>query len=495
MTRLERMYTMIYDHDLLSVQEVRHMIKKAKIAAEKLGEFSQIQIDTIVEQMTKAAVEHAEELARLAVEETGFGVYKDKVAKNYFASKILYDYIKDMKTVGIIKEDKEQKLLEIAVPVGVIAGLIPSTNPTSTAIYKCIIAMKSANSIILSPHPAAQGVIQKTCEILSQAAKEAGAPSEVFQCMSIPNLQGTQELMQNVDLILATGGKEMVKAAYSSGVPALGVGPGNVPAFIEKSADIHKAVERILASKTFDNGVICASEQAIVTEECIKDQVKAEFMTQGAYFLGEEEAKQVSQVIIKANGKLNPGIVGKSAFAIAKMAGLALNSDVKVLIYEEKGVGINYPFSIEKLSPLLAFYAEKDWVAACEKCIEILKFGGIGHSLVIHSRNEAVIREFALKKPASRILVNTPSTQGAIGATTHLAPALTLGCGAIGGSATSDNVTPLHLINIRHAAYGIKEANEVEGMPKKHQGVPKRQIEINLDELTQQVIEILKKIN
>ncbi len=479
---------MLYDHDLLSVQEVRHMIKKAKIAAEKVGQFSQIQVDAIVENVAQVAMQHAQELAQLAVDETGFGVYQDKVTKNYFASKNLYDYIKDMKTVGIINEDTEKKLLEIAVPVGVIAGLIPSTNPTSTVIYKCMIAMKSANSIILSPHPAAKEVIQKTCKILSQAAKEAGAPEDVFQCMSMPTLQGTKELMENVDLILATGGKEMVKAAYSSGVPALGVGPGNVPAFIEKTADIPRAVERILASKTFDNGVICASEQAIVTEECIKDTVKTELIAQGAYFLGDEEARKVGQIMIKAGGKLSPAIVGKSAYTIAKMAGLVLNDDIKVLIYEEKGVGANYPFSIEKLSPLLAFYVEKDWKAACEKCIEILRFGGIGHSLVIHSQDEGIIREFALKKPASRILVNTPSTHGAIGVTTHLAPALTLGCGAIGGSATSDNVTPLHLINIKHVAYGIKEANEIEGIPKK-------QIPLDLDELTKRVIEILKNFN
>ncbi|WP_070000599.1 acetaldehyde dehydrogenase (acetylating) [Cellulosilyticum sp. I15G10I2] len=478
---------MLYDQDLLSIQEVRQMIKKAKVAAKKMSQFSQMQIDTIVEQMVKAAVAHAEELAKLAVEETGFGVYKDKVTKNYFASKILHDYIKDMKTVGVIHEDKEKKLLEIAVPVGVVAGLIPSTNPTSTAIYKCIIAMKSANSIILSPHPSARGVISKTCEILTRAAKEAGAPDDVFQCMSMPTLQGTRELMKNVDLILATGGKDMVKAAYSSGVPALGVGPGNVPAFIEKSADIKKAVERILVSKTFDNGVICASEQAVVTEDCIKDTVRTELIAQGAYFLDEEEAQKVGKVIMKTGGKLNAAIVGKSANAIAKIAGLSLSQEVRVLIYEEKGVGINYPFSIEKLSPVLAFYVEKDWVSACERCIEILEFGGIGHSLVIHSQDESIIREFALKKPASRILVNTPSTHGAIGATTHLAPALTLGCGAIGGSATSDNVTPLHLINIKHTAYGVKEAYEVEGIPKKSE-------EIDLEALTEKVMEILKNL-
>lgn len=350
-----------------------------------------------------------------------------------------------------------------------------------------MIAMKSANSIILSPHPSAKKAIARACEILSNAARSVGAPEDMFQCMTMPTLQGTKELMGNVDLILATGGKDMVKAAYSSGVPALGVGPGNVPTFIERTADVHKAVARILASKTFDNGVICASEQAIVTEECIREQVKQELVLQGAYFLTSEEAQKVGKVISKANGKLNPGIVGRSANQIGTMAGLDLKQEVKVIIYEEQGVGPEYPFSMEKLSPILAFYSEKDWETACEKCIELLAYGGVGHSLSIHSQDEKIIREFALKKPASRILVNTPSTQGAIGATTHLAPALTLGCGAIGGSATSDNITPLHLINIKHVAYGVREADEVE----KETTNP---LDFDIEKLTQMVKEVLKNI-
>lgn len=451
------------DKDLMSIQEVRELIAKAKLAQKKLSEMSQSEIDKVVKAISESAYSNAEKLAKMAEEETGFGKWQDKIVKNTFASKGVYEYIKDLKTVGIINEDKEKKIVEVAVPVGVIAGLIPSTNPTSTAIYKAMIAVKAGNSIVFSPHPNAKKCILETVRIISDAATAAGAPEGIIACMSIPTMEGTDQLMKHSDisLILATGGTPMVKAAYSSGNPAIGVGPGNGPAFIEKSADIALAVKRILDSKTFDNGTICASEQSIVVEACMKDKIVAELKVQGAYFLNKEEADILAGFIIRSNGSMNPQIVGKSVEAIAKMANLNIPSGARVLIAEETKVGHKYPYSREKLAPILGFYCEENWEKACERCIEILNNEGAGHTLVIHSNNEAIIREFALKKPVSRLLVNTPGALGGIGATTNLVPALTLGCGAVGGSATSDNVGPMNLLNIRRVVYGVHEIEDL----------------------------------
>lgn len=478
---------LIYD-DLKSIQEVRCLIKKAKQAQKIYSEFSQEKIDYVVKKVTEAGEKNAEKLAKLAVEETGFGKYEDKIIKNKFASRVVYDSIKDLKTIGIIKEDKEKKVTEIGTPVGVIAGLIPSTNPTSTAIYKSLISLKAGNAIIFSPHPNAKNCIIEAVKILSEAAVEAGAPEGIIGCMTIPTMEGTDELMKNNDvaLILATGGSAMVKAAYSSGTPAIGVGPGNGPAFIEKSADIAMAVKRIIDSKTFDNGVICASEQSIVVEKCIKEKVIDELKAQGCYFLDKEETEKVSKFILRANGTMNPKIVGKAAKDIADMARINIPNETKILISEQDKVGKNYPFSREKLAPLLAFYTEENWEKACERCIELLNNEGIGHTLIIHSNNEDIIKEFALKKPVSRILVNTPGALGGIGGTTNLLPALTLGCGAVGGSATSDNVSPLNLINIRRLAYGARELEDLK---------PKNNLETN-DELISAITKlVMEKLN
>lgn len=473
----------IIDTDLRSIQEVRVLVAKAKKAQQEFSSFSQEEIDEIVRCMAEVSYFNAEYLADLAVKETGFGKYEDKVIKNQFASKKLYESIKDMKTIGVINEDKNKKLIEIGTPVGVIAGLVPSTNPTSTAIFKALIAAKSGNSIVLSPHPSAKCCIMETIRILNDIADKMGAPEGLISCMSLPTIEGTAELMKLSSLILATGGSAMVKAAYSSGTPALGVGPGNVPAFIERSADIPMAIKRILDSKTFDNGTICASEQAIVTENCIKKDVKKELVRQGAHFVYGNDLERLAQLVIKPSGGLNPKIVGQSAEKIAAMAGITVPQGTRVLVCEQTGVGREYPFSIEKLSPILAFYSEEDWQTACERCIELLKYGGLGHSLVIHSKDENVIREFALKKPVSRMLINTPSSQGAIGATTNLLPSLTLGCGAIGGSATSDNVGPLNLINIRRVAYGVIEAEDLKGADKKDTMDINRIVKLVLDRL------------
>ena len=484
---------MIEDRDLISIQEVRKLVKRAKEAQDKFSTFSQEKIDKIVQAVAKAASKEAENLAKLAKEETGFGKWQDKLVKNKLASEKVYEYIKDMKTLGILSEDKERKIVEIGTPVGVIAALIPSTNPTSTVIYKTLISLKSGNAIIFSPHPSAVKCILKTTEILNKAAVESGAPEGLISCMSNPTLEGTNELMkhEDVSLILATGGSAMVKAAYSSGTPALGVGPGNVPAYIERSADIELAIKRIFASKTFDNGTICASEQSIVTERVIEDKVKDEIKRQGGYFLEGEELEKVVKIMERPNGSMNPQIVGKSAEEIAKMAGIEIPEGTKVLLCEEKGVGREYPFSKEKLTTLLGFYVVKDSVEACELCFKLLENGGLGHTLSIHSQDENVIREFALKKPVSRILVNTSSSQGAVGITTNLAPSLTLGCGTVGGSATSDNVTPMNLINVRRLAYGVEDSFENNTLECKKENLK----DIDIETITKLVMEQIQKIN
>ncbi|MGV8146809.1 MAG: acetaldehyde dehydrogenase (acetylating) [Alkaliphilus sp.] len=486
----------IKDKDLMSIQEARDLISKAKIAQKELSKLGQKEIDEVVKGMADLAYEESSRLARMAVVETKFGKYEDKIIKNQFASMRVFDYIKEMKTVGIILEDNENKILEIATPVGVIAALVPSTNPTSTAIFKALIAVKSGNAIVFSPHPRAFKCICETARLLNDKAVELGAPDGIISCMTIPTSEGTSELMshKDVSLILATGGSAMVKAAYASGTPALGVGPGNVPAFIERSANIDLAVEKILISKTFDNGTICASEQSIVTENCIKDNVQKEFIKQGGYFLKGEEVAKVISVMAKPYGGVNPQIVGQSALTIANMAGISVPEDTKVLICEQNGVGKEFPFSMEKLSPILGFYSEDSWQDACDRCIELLKYGGLGHSLVIHSNDEKVIREFALKKPVSRMLVNTPSSHGAIGATTGLAPSLTLGCGTIGGSATSDNVNPMHLINIRRVAYETKPAVQSAVKTKKKETVVSNTLSVDIEKITKLVLESLKNL-
>ena len=450
------------DKDLASIQEARDLVKKAKAAQAALAEMDQQQVDRIVASMAGAAERAARQLAQMAVADTGFGKESDKIVKNLFAARTVYDYIKDEKTIGVIREDTQKKMLEVAIPVGVVAGLVPSTNPTSTTIFKALISVKAGNALIVSPHPSALNCIGEAVRILNAAAMEAGAPDGLVTMMTIPTLGGTAELMKRVNMIIATGGSAMVKAAYSSGTPALGVGPGNVPAYIERTADIPAAVRRIIASKTFDNGTICASEQSVVTEDCIRDEVIAQFKRQGGYFVSGEEQKKL-EAIIKRPGAdtVTPRIVGKSALDIAKLAGITVPQDTKVILCEQDGVGKEYPFSIEKLSPLLAFYTTPDWQHACERCLELLRFGGIGHSLSIHTNNPELVRTFVLKKPVSRLLVNTGSTQGGIGATTGISPSFTLGCGAVGGSATSDNVTVHHLYQIRRAAYGLIEPEDV----------------------------------
>lgn len=499
----------LVDKDLVSIQETRLLLKNAKIAQTELAQMSQSEIDRICEAIKDAAMQNLERLAKLANEETGFGVAEDKIIKNYFASQVVYDSIKDMKTVGIVSTDESKKLFEVAVPVGVVAGLIPSTNPTSTVIYKALICIKAGNSIIFSPHPTAKNCIIETVRVLKEAAVAAGMPEGCMGCATEITLEGTDELLKNrnTSLILATGGEAMVKAAYSSGNPAIGVGPGNGPAFIEKSADISHAVKQIIDSKTFDNGVICASEQSIIIEKESEIAVIRELEKQGCYMLTSDEKKRLETIMMTPKMTMNPKIVGKKASYIAEMAGISVPHGTKILIGIETRVGHDIPFSREKLCPILAFYIENDWQQACERSIEILNKEGVGHTMIIHSQNEEIIKEFALKKPVSRLLVNTPGALGGIGGTTNLIPALTLGCGAVGGSATSDNISPLNLINLRRIAYGVTELDEIRNSVNRgckdrpvkteiRESVLEQSVEDKLDRVTDIIFEkLIKQLN
>ncbi len=450
----------ICDKDLISIQEARCCLRKAHEAHQKLSKMDQAQIDKIVKAIAEAGEQNAERLGALAQQETGFGKAEDKFTKNMFASRTLYNAVKDLKTVGILNDDKEKKVMDIGTSVGVIAGLVPSTNPTSTVIFKSMIAIKGGNTIVFSPHPNAKNCIFETINCIVEAATKAGCPEGAISCIKTPTLNGTKELMQNnlTALILATGGPEMVKSAYMSGKPAIGVGAGNGPAFIHKTADFRKAVKNIFASKTFDNGTICASEQSIIVEKCCAEQIEKEIISQNGYILDENEKKILEKFILSPKGSMNPAIVGKPASEIAKLAGLNnIPCNTKVLLARETKVGEAIPFSHEKLCPILAYYVEDDIEKVLEKVIKILHFEGAGHTFCIHANDEEIVKKFALEVPASRVLVNTLGALGGIGATTNLFPSLTLGCGAVGGSSSSNNIGPIDIINIKRVAYGVRE--------------------------------------
>ena len=446
---------MEFDKDLAARQEARTLCLQAKAAADQLRRMSQSQLDKITEAIAQAFRQAATELAEMAVRETGFGNTADKTIKNRFASQQVLEAIRNMKTVGILQEDREKKLWEIGVPVGVIAAIVPSTNPTSTICYKALIALKSGNAILFFPHPKALKCSIKAAAIVADAAEKAGAPKGCIGCLTSGAMAGTQELMAapQVDLILATGGPGMVKAAYSSGKPAIGVGAGNGPAFIHKSANVKQALECILRSKTFDFGTVCASEQSIIVERSMEKAVRDTGKQLGFYFMTTEEAGKLADLLFKPNGTLNPDIVGKPAQHLAKMAGFSIPADAKILVADAKEVGMQHPYSMEKLCPVLAFFVEADQENVLHKSLQILHHEGKGHTFSIHAQDEQVIRQFALEMPVSRFLVNTPAALGGIGSSTGLFPALTLGCGAVGGSSSSNNISPMDLINIRRVAW------------------------------------------
>ena len=447
---------MEFDKDLAARQEARELCRRAEKAQEILGKMDQTKLDAIVEAVAGAFEGSAVELAELATTETGFGNPEDKVTKNRFASRTVADRIRGMKVVGMLGEDPRERIWEIGVPVGVIGAIVPSTNPTSTVCYKALIALKAGNTIVFSPHPKALACTLRAAKIVAEAAKRAGAPEGAVSCLSHGSMAGCQELMgaKEVKLILATGGPAMVRAAYSSGKPAIGVGAGNGPAYIHRTADVKKALECILRSKTFDFGTVCASEQSIIVEKDMEETVRRTAAGMGFHFLSEQEAAKVAKVLFRANGAMNPDVVGKPAGKIAELAGFSVPAGTKVLVAREEEAGPTHPYSSEKLCPVLAFFVMESETAVLQRVTEVLRHEGAGHTFAIHCEDRNVIERFAMAVPVSRLLVNTPAALGGIGATTGLFPALTLGCGAVGGSASSNNIGPMDLVNIRRVAWG-----------------------------------------
>lgn len=445
------------DKDLRSIQEARQLSTDAFAAWKIWSSATQEQVDRVCAAMAVAALDASERLGIMAQEETGYGVREHKRLKNEFASRNVWESIKDLKTVGIIGHDVEKKVFEIAWPVGVIAGLTPSTNPTSTVMYKILVAVKARNAIVIAPHPAAAKCCFETTRIMAQAAEQNGAPAGLISCMQNISLSGTQELMHHkyVALILATGGTPMVRAAHSTGKPAIGVGPGNVPVYVDRSADLEKAARYIVASKAFDYSTICATEQSVVADRPIAQRLKALMEQEGAYFTNPQQSDLLRQLLFYPDGTMNTSVVGKSAEYVAGMAGITIPMGTRIIVTPLKITGKDEPLSREKLTTVLGWYEEEGWEAGCERCIELIQFGGRGHSLIIHATDEKVIMAFGLEKPVFRIGVNTLGTLGAIGLTTGVMPSMTLGAGGVGGSITGDNVTAHHLMNIKRLAYEL----------------------------------------
>lgn len=467
------------DKDVIAQQEARDAVEAAHRAFQTVAKFDQAKIDEICEAMAGAALAESARLGLLAHEETGFGRPEDKREKNRFAAEDVWNYFRGLKTVGVVNDTGS--IVEIASPRGVVAAIIPSTNPTSTAIFKIIIAIKSRNSIVLSPHPSAARCIAETTRVMRDAAVRLGLPAEAIYCIQNPTIEGTEALMQHkrTAVILATGGIGLVRAAYSSGKPAFGVGPGNVPVFVERSADIQKAVSDILTSTCFDNGTICASEQSVVADAPIAAQLREQFKQQGGHFLNASEADAVAKVLITSQRTLNPGIVGKSAEYIANLAGISVPNGTRCLIADCAGVGRDHPWSIEKLSPTLAFFVVDGIEQGAARCNEILQFGGMGHTAGMHTKNREAAVRYGEQMPASRVVINSPTTHGAIGLSTDLHPSMTLGCGSWGGNVTSDNVSPIHLMDIKRVAFETKPVSVARSAPKVAQAVasqPKREV-------------------
>jgi acetaldehyde dehydrogenase (acetylating) len=444
-----------FDKDLKSIQQARTMVTIARDAQRVWFKATQEEVDKVCEAMANAAYQASEKLGLMAHQETGFGVPEHKTLKNQFGSKHVWDSIKDIKTVGIVHDDSANGYFEVAWPMGVVAALIPSTNPTSTVMNKILNSIKARNSIVIAPHPSAKNSCKETTRIMVEAAKRAGAPDGLIHCMTEVSLEGTQELISHkyIGVILATGGSPMVKAAHSVGKPAYGVGPGNVPAYVDRSADLEKAAHYIVSSKAFDFSVICATEQAIIADRPIAAKLKELVKAQGAYFCNEQETQALRETLFFPNGGINAKTVGRSPQFLANMAGFSVPDETRILVVELDKVGKEEPLSREKLTTVLGWYEVDDWEDGCEVCLDMIYFGGRGHSIILHCTNEDVIRRFALEKPVFRMGINTMGTLGMIGMTTKLQPSLTLGSGGFGGSITGDNITVKHLFNIKRIAY------------------------------------------
>ncbi len=443
------------DKDLSSVQEARDLVQKAHEAWKTWRRASQEEVDRVCAAMADAGYQAAERLGRMAQEETGFGVAAHKKLKNEFGSRRVWESIRDLRTVGVLRHDPERRLYEIAMPMGVVAALVPSTNPTSTAFFKCLIAVKSRNAIILAPHPSAARCTSEAVQTMALAAENAGAPRGLIGCMQQIALPGTQELMSHrlTAVILATGGSPMVRAAHSTGKPAYGVGPGNVPVYVDRSADIEKAARYIVASKSFDYSTICATEQAVIADQPIASRLADLMRQEGAYFTNEQETDALRRLVFHPDGSMNTALVAKSAPYIAAYANFKVPEGTRILVTPLSKVGKQEPLSHEKLTTVLGWYEAEGWEKGCETCLALIDTGGRGHTQIIYATDEKVIMAFGLEKPVFRILVNTMGTLGAIGLTTGLMPSLTLGSGGVGGSITGDNVTAYHLINIKRLAY------------------------------------------
>ncbi|MBS1248656.1 MAG: Aldehyde-alcohol dehydrogenase [Chloroflexi bacterium] len=451
-----------YDKDLRSMQEARHMAERAYQAQQTWANATQQEVDGVCAAMAQAAFSASERLGRMAAEETGFGVPEHKKLKNQFGSKYIWESIKDIKTVGIIRGSRESGLIEVAWPMGVIAALIPSTNPTSTVMNKVLMAVKARDGIVIAPHPTAVNCSQATAKIMADAAVEAGAPPDLINCLTHISLPGTQELMahKRVALILATGGSAMVRAAHSQGKPAYGVGPGNVPVYVDRSADLEKAAKYIVGSKAFDYSTICATEQSVVADKPIAARLKELMQSQGAYFVNEAQTEALRKTLFHPDGSMNVASVGKSPQYLAALAGIRVPGQARILVASLNKVGREEPLSREKLTTVLGWYEADGWEAGCERCLELIAFGGRGHSLIIHATAERPIMAFGLEKPVFRMGVNTMGTLGMIGMTTNIMPSLTLGPGGIGGAITGDNVNVHHLYNVKRIAYETQRPPE-----------------------------------
>jgi acetaldehyde dehydrogenase (acetylating) len=443
------------DKDLVSIQEAREKVNEAHAAWLTWSKASQEQVDRVCAAMAEAGYAAAERLGRLAQEETGYGVALHKKLKNEFGSRNVWESIRDVRTVGVIRHDPARRLYEIAWPMGVVAALVPSTNPTSTAFFKILISVKARNAIVVSPHPAAARCTYEAAQTMIYAAEAAGAPKGLIACLQQISLQGTQELMSHryTSIILATGGTAMVRAAHSTGKPAYGVGPGNVPVYVDRSADIDKAARYIVASKSFDYSTICATEQSVIADRPIAAQLLERMHAEGAYVTDPEETEALRKALFHPDGSINTAVVGKSAQYVAGYAGFTIPADRRILLTPISKVGKEEPLSHEKLTTVLGWYTVDGWEQGCETSISIINTGGRGHTQIIYANDDKVIMEFGLEKPVFRILVNTMGTLGAIGLTAGVMPSMTLGSGGVGGAITGDNITASHLINIKRLAY------------------------------------------
>jgi len=497
-----------FDNDLQSIQEARTLAVAARDAQRKFLHATQAEVDRICAAMAQAAADSAKTLAQMAVDETGYGVPEHKVLKNLLTSQLLWEAIKDIPTVGVIRSDPAKRIYDIAWPMGVVAALTPSTNPTSTTMFKTLIAVKARNGIVVAPHPFAAKCCAETVRIMAEAGEKAGMPKGLISCMTQVTLPGTQELMQHkyVALILATGGSDMVRAAHSVGKPAYGVGPGNVPVYVDRSADVARAAKYIVASKAFDHSVICATEQSVVADKPIAAQLEESMKAEGAYFV-DDRIKQILARSLFAGHLPNPKSVGKSPQQLAQMYGFSIPDWARILMVRLNGVGPDEPLSGEKLTTVLGWYEAEGWEAGCERCIELINYGGRGHSLVIHAKDENVIMQFGLEKPVFRIVVNTFGTLGTTGFTTGVMPSMTLGPGGVGGAITGDNISVHHMYNVKRLAYETRVAPDAAFAPGSTDSAGQRQgysggfapaaasggVDPRVEEIVRKVLSELKK--